>query len=297
MELQRQRPLGFMLTLLLLAACDNSTQVEQRRSISQTSTIADDPNGTVDATADDDTNDSTPGTVDSDFSPDDPNTFSRKAGVAFPAVNFAVEGAPSGSSDRYNYTLPVKADPSISHYAYKIDSTQTCDKTGGYTVGEAKNPIVLSLDKMPMGPLYLCVIAFHFPTRQWQDMTKALSYNWEKTVFKRTLDSYYEYVEQGCKGNVRVSAKITIEGDGGNYVWQRLAAGPGCPGDPSPTTDLVSMVKVSETTMEGAWHEGATVAGWFKFTWTNPERTAFKGAWGYGAPGVKTEGVWNSVTN
>ncbi|HYX36683.1 MAG TPA: hypothetical protein VE954_26535 [Oligoflexus sp.] len=294
MELLGHRPLGFMLSILLLCACDNGTQVEQRRSISQTNT--DSRNETVDATANGTGTDPTFGTVDPDFRPEDPNTFPRKPGVSFPAVNFTVEGVPSGPSDRYNYTLPVKADSSISHYAYKVDSAQTCDKTGGYTVGEAKNPITMSLDKMPMGPLYLCVIAFHFPTRQWQDMTKALSFNWEKIVFKRTFDSYYEFVDTGCKNNARVTAKLTIEGEGGSYVWQQLSI-PGCRSDPTSYTDLMSLIKVSETTMEGAWHEGATVAGWFKFTWTNPERTSFKGSWGYGAPGVKTEGVWNTIDN
>lgn len=297
MELLGHKPLAIMLTILLLSACENGAEVEQRRTIQQSQT---DGTATVDATAAESGEDSADpgfGTVDPEFRPDDPNTFSRKPGVSFPAVSFVIEGVPTGSSDRYNFTLPVKADSSISHYAYKIDSAASCDQTGGYTVGEAKSPIALSLDKMPMGAMHLCVIAFHFPTRQWQDLTKALAYTWDKIVFKRTIDSYYEFVgAPPCKGNARVSAKLTIEGEGGSYLWQRLAV-QGCPADPNPFTDLMSLIKTNETTMEGAWHEGTTVAGWFKFTWTNPERTSFKGTWGYGAPGVKVEGVWNSIDN
>lgn len=294
------RAWGLLLGLLFLGACQSETELEQRRTVQQGQTTEDGRTATVDATADqsDPTNkDTSYGTVDPNFSPDDPNTFSRKAGVAFPSVTFAVEGVPTGATDRYNYSFPVKADPSISHYAYKLDSSATCDKTGGYTVGEVKKPIVISLEKMPMGPQYLCVIAFHFPTRQWQDLTKALSYNFEKIVFKRTIDSYYEFVDNGCQSNARVNAKLQIEGEGGMYSWVRVTV-PGCRStDNNNYIDLMSMIKTNETTMEGAWHEGSVVAGWFKFTWTNPERTAFKGMWGYGAPGVKAEGVWNSVGN
>ncbi|WP_141733722.1 hypothetical protein [Oligoflexus tunisiensis] len=285
---------GLMLALLFLSACERGTEIEQRRTIPRNQTAVN-PSG--DATSNQNPDDSTLGTVDPDFRPDDPNTFARKAGVAFPVVSFSVEGVPSGGTDRYNYSLPVKADPSISHYAYKLETQSNCDKTGGYTVSEAKNPIVLSLDKMPLGPQVLCVIAFHFPTRQWQDLNKALSYNFEKIVFKRTIDSYYEFIEPGCTANARVNAQLTIEGDKATYAWTRVSV-PGCP-SPDNTTymDVMSMISQTETTMEGAWHEGATVAGWFKFTWTNPERTTFKGTWGYGAPGAKPEGAWNSVTN
>lgn len=293
------RALGLLLGLLLLGACQGEAELEQRRTVSQEQTAG---NATVDATVDQDnpdqTNENTFGTVDPNFSPDDPNTFPRKAGVSFPAVSFAVEGVPTGTTDRYNFSFPVKADSSISHYAYKLDTSATCDKTGGYTVGDVKKPIEISLEKMPMGPQFLCVIAFHFPTRQWQDMTKALSYNFEKIVFKRSLDSYYEFVDStGCTANARVNAKLEIEGENGMYNWVRITV-PGCRSNDNTTyTDLMSMIKANETTMEGAWHEGTTVAGWFKFTWTNPERTAFKGTWGFGAPGVKAEGVWNSVGN
>jgi hypothetical protein len=290
-----------MLGLLFLGACNNEAEIEQRRTLPQGQSPIEDRNATVDATADEnkapEAEDSSYGTVDPDFKPDDPNTFSRRAGVPFPAVSFAVEGVPSGQTDRYNHSFPVKADASISHYAYKLDTSASCDQTGGYTVGDVKKPIDISLEKMPMGQQYLCVIAFHFPTRQWQDLTKALSFNFEKIVFKRTIDSYYEFVEQGCQANARINAKLEIEGEGGTYSWVRVTV-PGCRSNDNTTyIDLMSMIRTNETTMEGAWHEGAAVAGWFKFTWTNPERTAFKGMWGYGAPGVKPEGVWNSVGN
>jgi hypothetical protein len=294
------RALGLWLGLLFLGACNSEAELEQRRTVSQEPTAEQVRNATVDATAGSTSPEESTepyGTVDPDFNPDDPNTFSRKAGVAFPAVSFAVEGVPSGATDRYTYSFPVKADSSISHYAYKLDTTASCDKTGGYTVGEVKKPIDINIEKMPMGPQYLCVIAFHFPTRQWQDLTKALSFNFEKIVFKRSIDSYYEFVEQGCQANARVNARLEIEGEGGTYSWVRVTV-PGCrSNDNTNYIDLMSMIKTSETTMEGAWHEGNVVAGWFKFTWTNPERTAFKGMWGYGAPGVKPEGVWNSVAN
>ncbi len=136
-----QKALGLLLGLLFLGACNSGAELEQRRTVSQN----DARNATVDAAAGqssaDETGDTTYGTIDPGFSPDDPNTFSRKAGVAFPSVSFAVEGVPTGPTDRYNFSFPVKADPSISHYAYKLDSAASCDKTGGYTVGEAKKPI------------------------------------------------------------------------------------------------------------------------------------------------------------
>jgi hypothetical protein len=231
--------------------------------------------------------------VDPNFSPDDPNTFSRKAGVDFPVVNFAVEGVPSGPSDRYNYSLAVKADSSISHYAYKIDSTPTCDKAGGYTVSDAKSPIAVGLDKAPIGPVYLCVISFHFPTRQWQDLGKALAFNWEKAVFKRAIGSYYFVVDPTCLTPIRINAQLTIEGDKGSYVWTRVPQ-TGCPTDTTVNTSLISLVQVTETSMQGAWQQGI-LSGWFIFNWTNANRTSFKGNWGFGEPGVKSEGAWNST--
>jgi hypothetical protein len=288
------RALGLM-ALLFLGACERAPEMEQRRAgpLDQSAVLPAD-----DATnANQDPIDTGLGTVDPDFRPDDPNTFARKVGVAFPAVSFAVEGVPTGATDRTSYSLPVKADPSISHYAYKLENEPNCDKTGGYTVAEAKNPIVLNLDAMPMGPQHLCVIAFHFPTRQWQDLSKALAYNFEKIAFKRTIASYFEFVEVGCTANARINAQLTIEGESATYAWNRVSV-PGCPSnDNTNYMDLMSMIKTTDTTMEGAWHEGNVVAGWFKFTWTNPERTTFKGTWGYGAPGVKPEGVWNSIAN
>jgi hypothetical protein len=126
---------------LFLGACQSETELEQRRTVPQGQTTENGRTATVDATAaeaDPTNKDTTYGTVDPNFSPDDPNTFSRKAGVAFPSVTFAVEGVPTGATDRYNYSFPVKADPSISHYAFKLDTSATCDKTGGYTVGDVK---------------------------------------------------------------------------------------------------------------------------------------------------------------
>src|SRR5262245_44636992 len=130
MRLVQQKPLWLLLSMVCLAACSKAPDV-QRRSISQAVQ-------TGDASTPQESNSNAglekpePG-----FNPDDPNTFARKAGVDFPAVNFTVESVPTASSDRYNLSLPVKADASISHYAFKLDSSATCDKTGGYTVGEA----------------------------------------------------------------------------------------------------------------------------------------------------------------
>ncbi len=297
MLFNKQVPFGLLLLLLTTAACSNSGSEVERRSVSKAavSTKVDAPSNTANATPDS-TGDTSYGTIDPNFNPEDPNTFARKPGVNFPELAFTVTDVPTGPSDHYNFNLTVKADASISHYAYKLDSSKSCDKTGGYTVAEAKNPIAASLDKLPMGPIFLCVIAFHFPTKQWQDITKALSFNWQKVAFKRTIDSYYEFVDTQCKSTARITAKLTIEGDKGSYTWKRVAA-QGCQSDQTTYSDAMSLIQVTEKDLQGAWHEGAVVAGWFKFTWTNAERTAFKGTWGYGEPGVKTEGVWNSAGN
>ncbi len=294
MPCNKHRTLRLLLCLTILTACSEGGEVK-RRSISPSSLTMEKAAGTE--SADQAATEPSYGTLDNDFNPEDPNTFARKAGVAFPELKFSVGGIPTGPTDIYNYSLPVTADASISHYAYKLDINKTCDKTGGYTVSEAKNPIPVSLDKTPYGPVYLCVIAFHFPTRQWQDITKALAFNWEKLIFKREIDSYFEFIDSQCRGTARINARLKTEADKGSYVWQRVQT-PGCAANSTvSTTDLMSQITVSEQGMQGVWHEGNVVAGWFKFTWSNAARTTFKGTWGYGEPGVKTEGVWNSVAN
>jgi hypothetical protein len=279
----------FILSSLVLGACENQPALPKSSAVQSTSAARAEADGVQKPSLE-----TTPAIG---FSPDDPNTFARNPESIFPQVRFTVEGVPTGSSDRYNYSLSVRADPSISHYAYKVASTAACNQTGGYAVFDTQTPIKINIDEMPIGTVHLCVIGFHFPTKQWQDMSKALAFSWQKIDFNRTIDTYYEAVDGDCNNaKIRFNVSMTIEGKMGTMTIQRMSV-PNCINNyTEPYAGRLSKVQVTESTMEGSWHEGpdATQTGWFKFTWTDRDRKEFKGFWGFGPAGITTAGVWNS---
>lgn len=262
------------LTLItcLLISCNQETNLDQRRNIS-TST----QNAQFES--------------DGSFTPEDPN-FSNTASN-FPDLSFKLESEPQKTSDRNVFSFPVDADPAISHYAFKVDSTNTCSQPGGYTVIEATQDAKVETYSLETGDVFLCILAYHFPTKSWQSLEEASVYSWTKIEFQRTIDSYFEFIDGDCGKKRRINAQIDIQGDSGTYRW-RMVDEVGCFNDPSTYIDLISQVKVEDQSMSGLWHEAEVVAGWFKFNFENQDRTSFRGSWGYGKPGEKVEGVWNS---
>jgi len=279
---------GFMLFGVISASCQQDIEAERREF-----------RGGSDSAAADSISQGSNGDpsfeelINPDFTPENPNQFPSNTDALFPNLSFNLQGVPQGASDFYDLNFPVEADAAISHYAYKLDSSASCAETGGYAVHDVKQALQLSVAEMPDGDVYLCVIAFHFPTKKWQSLGDARVFKWEKIQFKRSISSYYEYDNSQCNRKIRFQAALNIEGANGTYTWTQERV-QGCPPDSNTYVDLVSQIKVSNDGMTGLWHEGAMVAGWFQFKFTNPERTQFTGTWGFGQPGVKTEGVWNS---
>lgn len=294
------RLLGLSLLVALLSACEQEL-AQEHRELNQDSGDFFDVKSPLEQLADegdkDDNEDKNESelavNVDSAFQPIDPSMLPRESTDSFPKLSFNLLGVPDTASDYYNFEFTVEADAAFSHYAYKIDSSETCDDTTGYTVNNIKSPLQASIGEMPDGPVFLCVIAFHFPTKTWQPPASAHVYSWEKLAFVRVFNSYYDSYDPLCFRRVRFQARINIQGDSGSYTWSQLRE-PGCLYDPRTFTDELSQIKLSKDVMTGVWHEGNIAAGWFEFKFSNSERSQFTGSWGYGQPGVKVEGVWNS---
>ncbi|MFW7380421.1 MAG: hypothetical protein ACOH5I_16535 [Oligoflexus sp.] len=231
--------------------------------------------------------------IDPGFSPGDPNVIPASSSGGFPNLAFSLAGVPSAASDYHQFEFPIEADPAFSHYAYKLDNLGSCEESGGYTVHDISNPLQISVADLADGMVYLCVISFHFPTKKWQSLASAHVFNWEKLPFERTISSYYVYDNSPCNRSIRFQAELNISGSAGSYTWVQERV-PGCPADTNPVVDQFSQIKVENDVMTGLWHEGTTIAGWFEFKFTNNDRTEFTGTWGFGQPGVKVEGVWNS---
>lgn len=238
--------------------------------------------------------DASAATVDSEFEPIDPNNLQSGSSGNFPQVSFSFQGLPDGTSERNLVSATLEADATISHYAFKLGNGLDCIDSGGYRVEDVQTPLKLDLSDRENGPVSLCTIVFHFPSKSWQPLDQATIYSWEKTPFQRTLSTYYEYLDAQCGQTIRMNATLSIEGSTGTYTWNQVRT-QGCPFDANTYVDQISDIKVLGQDMTGLWYEGEIIAGWFRFQFTDEARTAFTGKWGYGQLDGKVEGVWNSV--
>lgn len=229
---------------------------------------------------------------------DDSPLFGTGDAASFPKLKLSAENVPVGSSDFDRLEMKVQADPAFSHYAYKISSLEDCEQDDGYFVNDVKQPMIINQEAVPFGPVYLCLIGYHFSLRRWQPISQAKIFNWEKVPFKREIESYYEFVmdEAFCnqKTVVRIPAVMKFDGTKGSYTFTPTGH-PNCPGwTPVVGEDPIVAFKVSATHLRGS-HIDGELNGWFELKFTNAERTKFTGTWGYGEPGVEPLGVWNSV--
>ncbi len=214
--------------------------------------------------------------------------------VPFPRLPFAAKDVPASSSDLINLTLPIEADTAYSHYAAKYSSTNDCNVTKGYSVFERSKPFEVAQELMPNGPIFLCMIAYHFPSKRWQPASEALVYNWQKVPLKRTIETTFDMLLQACTTPTRTNVRslVTINGTSGTYRWTVINP-PGCSIASGTGTSLLTNIKVSGPLMEGKFIDSG-VEGWFKFNFTNNERTSFKGSWGLASDLKVIEGAWNS---
>ncbi len=286
--------LPWVLPLALLLACEApESKIERRDFKRQASENAQSKKGTSNAEDKSVQKDAPSIEIDPDFDPVDPNSALDGLGEEFPKVPFALEGLPSIESDRNLIAAAIQADASLSHYAYKLENSNTCQESGGYRVERIDTPLKLDLSSYEPGLVFLCAIAFHFPSKQWQALEAAQVYSWEKKPFQRSFQSYYESLDPQCNQTIRFNAELTIEGSTGRYTWTQQRT-PGCFFDGNSYTDLISNVEIKGLDVTGLWYEGEVVAGWFRFRFTDESRTAFTGKWGYGELDGEEEGVWNS---
>lgn len=219
---------------------------------------------------------------------------SGESDIPFPRLNFAAQNAPL-TSDLPKLSLPVAADVAYSHYAMKYGPSNDCMNQQGYAVFEASKSISIEQESLPMGPIYLCLIAYHFPSKRWQPLKDALVYNWQKIPLKRSIQTTFDaLITVGCTNptRVRFRARIDIDGTRGTYRWT-LANPPGCNLDTGPGTNPLSDIKVVGDKMEGKFFDSG-FEGWFKFQFKTPERNTFTGTWGFASAPLVTEGYWNS---
>lgn len=224
--------------------------------------------------------------------------FQSKTDGPFPSLKLTAEKAPLETSDVDSLEMTIKGDPAFSHYAYKVDTVKDCAQDQGYYVNDIRQPLSLNLESLPYGPVYLCLLGYHFSLRRWQPVTQALVYNWQRIPFKRTIPSYFEITLRPplCQQNtlVRVNATMEFDGTKGAYTYT-VTRPPNCPNyNPVPGTDPLLALKATGNIIRGTFVDG-TQSGWFELKFTNPERTTFTGLWGYGDHGVEPQGVWNSV--
>lgn len=222
-------------------------------------------------------------------------TEGSSGGAPFPKLNFSVQNAPTPTSDFISLSLPVAADPSFSHYAMKYGSSNECASQMGYAVFEVNKALLIEQEPLPMGPVFLCVIAYHFPTKRWQPLSEALVYSWQKVPLKRSIQTTFDVlVTAGCPAPTRVRYRARVDFDGARGTYRStLASAPGCSLSTAATTSPITNITVNGNKMEARFNS-AGFEGWLKFQFNSPDRTTFTGTWGWVETPMVTEGFWSS---
>lgn len=226
-----------------------------------------------------------------EFEPGDPNE--AKASRDFPQILFKLVDPPSGKSDIYSYNLSVESDAAVSHYAHKIDSPENCALGNNYKVETAETPLAIEVGDKPDGPLAICLLAYHFPTKQWMAPSEAQVFTWEKIPFIRAISATFDEFDPFCEQSINVTTEIQINGKGGTYFWTRDPGSQGCDDIVTRGKDVITIETNNEKELKGFWASGQ-VSGWFHFLWSDKGRTQFTGTYGFGEPGLFAEGSWNS---
>lgn len=229
-----------------------------------------------------------------DFNPLDPK--SGNSSGTFPSITFKLLNPPSGKSDIYTYTLTLDIDASISHYAYKVDRPESCGSGIGYKVETTKTPLAVDVTAREDGPLAICLIAYHFPSKQWMRPAEAKKYVWEKIPFQRTIRGAIDQFVEFCGFNLKTDTEIVIDGKAASYRWTQDLRSQGCDAPGGEGRDELTITSSTEKELAGFWTSGGSeTSGWFIFKWTDATRTSYTGTWGFGEPGRVAEGSWNSV--
>lgn len=206
---------------------------------------------------------------------------------------------PTESSDLSTFSLPVRSNPNVTFYAWKLSSDDSCDRTrDGYKIEGIKNPLPIDLGSLQKADLTLCVIAFDGKTKKWQSTKTPDVFSWKKVPFTRKMTAYYTFTTCDTDGSQLHSVtKISIDGSSGRSDWTVDPAFWGCADnyDPFGGTDIITVKTSTPTEMSGFYSdEGSQFGGWFKFIWLDKERTRFKGTFGIGDIGENPTGEWTT---
>lgn len=218
--------------------------------------------------------------------------------VVMPHLRLTAKSVPEKESELDKLLLTIEADPAFTHYGYKISTSKECGPQAGYVMNEVAVPLEIDQTLLPFGSVYLCLLGYHGALKRWQPASEAQVHVWQKVPFRRSIKSYFEFnaTPQQCDEPtiIRFLTTLNIEGDKGTYSFS-VTAPPNCPGIVT-TTGVKQIVSVRNTATEskGTFLDSDLV-GWFNLKFTNPERTAFQGSWGFGDFGVAPVGPWNSL--
>ncbi len=209
---------------------------------------------------------------------------------------FAVSGLPVASSDQSEFTMAVTADPRITYFSYKVGTPQDCLNSTGYQVLPINSEPKISVPSDASGQFALCILRYYAPTKLWQTVANATVISWEKVVFHRMIQAQYVEYDETCDADIKTQTSIEFNGTLGTYKWTRDARSQGCDEDTESGEDKMTIEENTLDAIKGYWaYDGTSTSGWYKFTWSNADRTAFTGVFGYGDPNLEPAGAWNSI--
>lgn len=211
-------------------------------------------------------------------------------------TSFEVEGVPKGMSDANQFEIKVKADPAISHFSYKLSTPEDCKMASGYQVEPITSVVQLDVEKMPDGPVALCMLRFLAIGKLWQKTENATILSWQKIPFVRSIKSQFEEYDGACGKKLITQTVVKFSGSQSTYSWVRDSKAQGCNQPKAMGEDKLSITSNDDNEIKGFWsYEGGTGSGWFAFKWKTKERNTFDGSYGYGDPSFAPAGPWNSV--
>lgn len=220
---------------------------------------------------------------DRNFTPGGPTA--GNSGSDFPDVSFELLNLPTGKVDLEVLDLFVEADSSISHYAYKVVSSKSCDTGEGYDVNLIIDPLSVYLPFYDDGPLFICLLAYHFPSGKWMGLSDALVFPIEKETFKRSLSAVMMVEDANCGQLIAVRTQIELTGNDGFYNWVKDSKSQGCDQETEKGIGYINVTSNDEFALSGNWeNRGTGESGWLEFSWINEERSKFEGRYGTGSP-------------
>lgn len=235
----------------------------------------------------------------SNSNPAPAKTESEKAPVSsdvFKDLPLAIEGVPSGQSDLNTFKVSVKAHESITFFSYKVGQALDCKNGEDFKVTPITTTPTIDITSIANGLMTLCVLAYHSPSKTWQTVASAKVMTWEKIPFTRVIQSEYSEYNVDCRKEIKTQATLDIIGNIASYAWKTDFLAQGCAIDTASGKDIITIVANNDESLRGHWtFQGGSASGWLDFKWSNNERTAFKGTFGYGDPSLEAAGPWNSV--